>query len=769
MNNLLSVLEWEKIKQQFIHFAKTDLGIHKINNSKWINDSNVLINQLNLVQDAYKEMLVNISPEFLGVSDISHILKSARILKTLSVSELYIVKKYLFGIMELSLFYNKRLSDMDYLGCFFSQLPDVKNIYNQLDKFIDNEGQVKEDASPILYNLYKKKRSIEKMINDQLIQFIDKNRQYLASTAIVYRNNRACVQVLLTYKNHFNGIIHAQSSSGQTIYLEPQQLVNLNNGYERNNADISQEIEELSILLTKLLGTEYEILFSSLDIVAEIDFAFLKAAWMIENDGCLANINSSSNINIIKAGHPLISRKELVTNNFKIDSTRMILITGPNTGGKSVFLKTMALVVMMSYFGYPILCQEADLGYISNVLIDLGDQQSINDSLSTFSAHLKQIDYILKNVNASSLVILDEIGSATDPSEGSALAIAIMEKLLQVNSISIITTHYQQLKTFGHNQKQILMASMEFDQNTLLPTYHFLPGIAGQSYALDIAKSLKLDKQIIERALVIKKENQSFDQVKMEELEKKLNHTHQLEKELLDNQLEIERLKSEYSNKLQEFENSKSEILEKYRDQLFVNSQKLLKEGQLLIEDIKNSQTVENIYSKEKQLQELVNDFMSETYSKEKEQQIINVGDSVKIISTNQLGIVVKLDKKKAVVLVNNFEVRVDLENIILSKMVVKKSKKEVKKSISLQTVSNFNSECMLVGLRYEEAKLQLLAYIDQCIINRLNTGRIVHGHGSGVLREMVHNVLRRQKNVESFNLAMPQEGGSGVTIVVFK
>ena len=769
MNNLLSVLEWEQVKQQFIFFAKTDLGINKINNSHWINDHNQLIKQLNLVEDAYKEMMVNISPEFLGISDISKILKAVKILKTLSVNELYIIKKYLLGILELIRFYNQRLSDMNYLGQFFTKLPDVKNLCSQLDKFIDNDGNVKEDACPTLYNLYQKKLSIEKKINDQLVQFIDKNRQYLASNTVVYRNNRACVQVLLTYKNHFNGIIHAQSSSGQTIYLEPQQLVNLNNSYERNNADISQEIEKLLISFTKLLNVEYEMLFSSLEIVAEIDFAFLKAAWMIDNNGSLANINTSNNINIIKAGHPLINKKELVTNNFKIDNMRMVLITGPNTGGKSVFLKTIALVVMMSYFGYPILCQEADLGYISNILIDLGDQQSINDSLSTFSAHLKQIDYILKNVNCSSLVILDEIGSATDPSEGSALAIAIMEKLLEVNSISIITTHYQQLKTFGHNQKQILMASMEFDQNTLLPSYHFLPGIAGQSYALDIARSLKLNNQIIERALRIKKENQSFDQAKMEELEKKLNNIHQLEKELLENQLEIEHLKADYSNKLQTLENSKSEILEKYRDQLFINSQKLLKEGQLLIEDIKNSQTLENIHSKEKQLQQLINDFINDTYASEKEKQTINVGDSVKIISTNQLGVVVKLDKKKAVVLVNNFEVKVDLENIILSKRVVKTAKKQVKKSVSLHTVSSFNSECMLVGLRYEEAKLQLLTYIDQCIINRLNTGRIVHGHGSGVLREMVHKVLSKQKNVESFNLALPQEGGSGVTVVVFK
>lgn len=768
MNNLDNLLEWNEIKKQFQFFARTDLGIKKINNSSWINDNNYLEKQLNYIKDATAEINVNNSPEFIGISDISEILHFIKIQRTLSIKELFLVKKYLVGLKQLIVYYKQRVTSFDDLKDLFLKLPNLDNLFLAIDKCIDDEGEVRDDANKTLFSLKTKQKSIAKMISDSLTKFIDNNRQYLAATNIVYRNNRACLPILITYKNHFNGIIHAHSASGQTIYLEPQHILNLNNNYEKVLLDINTEIEKIAQQLTSQLLPFYQVLFDSLDDVAEIDFAFLKAAWMLENHGCLAELNQEY-FEIKEGGHPLINKQTLVSNDLFINQERMVLITGPNTGGKSVFLKTFSLIVLMTYFGFPVLCQSAKLKFVSKLLIDLGDQQSINDSLSTFSAHLKQINYILNNMDENSVVILDEIGSATDPSEGSALAIAIMEKILTINAISIITTHYQQLKTFALNNKKILMASMEFDQQTMLPTYKFLAGVAGQSYALDIAKSLKLDNDVISRALIIKRQNQSETQIKIEELEVKLNEIALLEKQLKFKNQELEQMKVEYEQLLSDFNLNKDKLLEKYRNELFLNSQKLLKQGQLIIEDMKNNQNIGQALKSEQQLMSVISEFSDATYADEIANQKIEEGSIVKIISTNQIGKVVKLEKKKVIVLVNNFEVSVNLDNVVLTKDKVVSEKKETKKRISLQTVSSFNSECMLVGLRYEEAKNQLLVYIDQCILNRLNTGRIVHGHGSGVLRKMVHDVLNKQKNVASYNLAMPQEGGSGVTIVVFK
>lgn len=768
MNNLFNVLEWNQVKKQFEFFARTDLGIKKIHNSYWITDNTFLEKQLSYIKDARSEIDVNNSPEFIGISDISEILHFVKIHRTLSIKELFLIKKYLFGIKQLINYYKQRVTSFDDLKDLFLKLPNLDDLFVIIDKCIDDEGEIRSDASKELYTLKTKQKSIEKMINDSLTKFIDNNRQYLAATNIVYRNNRACLPILITYKNHFNGIIHAQSASGQTIYLEPQHVLNLNNSYEKVLLDITTEIEKIAQKLTESIVPFYQILFDSLDDVAEIDFAFLKAAWMVENHGCLAELNQEY-FEFINAGHPLINKKTLVCNNILIDQARMVLITGPNTGGKSVFLKTFSLIILMTYFGFPVFCQSAKLKFVSKLLIDLGDQQSINDSLSTFSAHLKQINYILENMDSNSVVILDEIGSATDPSEGSALAIAIMEKILATNAISIITTHYQQLKTFALNNRGILMASMEFDQKTMLPTYKFLAGVAGQSYALDIAKSLNLDADVIKRAITIKHENQSDKQIKIEELEVKLNAVALLEKQLQQQNQELEQTKTEYQQLVVNFNLNKDNLLEKYRTDLFLNSQKLLKEGQLIIEEMKNHHNLADVQNNQQQLVNIINEFNDDTYADEIANQKIEEGAIVKIISTNQIGNVVKLEKKKAIILVNNFEVSVNLDNIVVTKDKVVSKKKETKKRISLHTVSSFNSECMLVGLRFEEAKSQLLAYIDQCILNRLNTGRIVHGHGSGVLRKMVHDVLKKQKNVASYNLAMPQEGGSGVTIVVFK
>ncbi|MGN1345119.1 MAG: endonuclease MutS2, partial [Traorella sp.] len=617
-------------------------------------------------------------------------------------------------------------------------------------------------ASSLLKNLRRQIASCQGEITSQTAKFIQANASKLTDTITTTRNDRVCVLVKISEKNSIKGYIHGESASGATAYVEPECLIQLNNRLETLLSSEEEEIKRILYELSQEVKSVADGLYANCETLGIIDSIFAKAHYAHEIDGCVATINEQKNLYIKKARHPLIDPKKVVANTYRLSNHSLLLITGSNTGGKSVTLKTIGLFVLMTYCGFPISADEATLPKFDALYIDIGDEQSIEQSLSTFSAHISKLAQFTKQVSENSLVILDELGSGTDPKEGEALAIAVLDELRKKKCMILATTHYSKLKSVSSKWKEVLCSSVEFDMETMRPTYRYIEGINGQSNAFLIAAHFGLDQQIIENAKKIKEENETEDEKLIQNLNQLMNENLQLQEKLQLENIKIQQKEIELSKKEQALNHKIEKIMEEAKEKANEIIENAKEESDEILSEIRENKDLK--IHEALQIRSKLNDLIEEEVKESDE--IFHVNDTVLIKKYNYYGEVLEVKPKYLLVLANGLKMKLDKADCTHTK-----KQKKVKKisTISQKTISKASLECNVIGERVVDALAIVDKYLDTAIASRLYQVRIIHGVGSGALRSAIWDYLKKNKYVASYRIGGEGEGGSGATVVELK
>lgn len=766
-----TVLEFPKILAQIRNYAETDLGKQLVMAIEATNNQEMIELWLNEVFEA-KTMIERFdSSPMTGVLNIRDSIKRASLGSTLSIEELLSIVSLIEAVSNNQRFIRK-IRQLEIisktLNHYYDELIPLTFIKTQVEKCIDNKGQVYDDASIELSSVRKRLAVNQKRVTEKMESLLKSESVKLTDNIITIRNNRLVLPVKAEYKNSFKGIIHDQSSSRETVFIEPMGCVETNNLIQTLFLQENEEIEKILAKLSGLIGDNANELSSNFNILTSLDVIFAKAKYAISTSSTKPEITDNT-IHLIKARHPLIDKEVVVANTIHFGRYRSIIITGPNTGGKTVALKLLGLLSIMVQSGLLIPAEEGSKTRIfSNIFADIGDEQSIEQSLSTFSSHITKIIKILETVDSDSLVLLDELGSGTDPKEGASLAIAIMDFLRDHKAYTMVTTHYPEMKLYAFNKDDTVNASVEFDIDTLRPTFRLQIGTPGTSNALEIASRLGLSDNVIAHA---KKVSLSFD-----------NETTILMKKLEIQSIELNQEIEEYKSKKNVLEHKHQEI-QKTLDQTKAEQNKLLieleKEKQIIIERAKEEalslikeldqlRKQENFKDHElaKLKHEVKNLGTEPMLLKKINQKRISVGDIVTVIPYQKQGIVMKQDGQ------NKYLVQMG----ILSSSFTEEQLEyldhktgEKKSKVSVTRTNSTKVELDLRGMRYEEAIDALEKHIDNCLINNLEFTYIIHGYGTGALRKGVQELVKKNKQIKSSRSGGDGEGGSGVTVLYFK
>ncbi len=771
MRDVNEILEFNKIKEIVASYAVTNSAKKLLCELEVSNDYFAIEQELKNTDEAlritYRYGAVPI--EF--VHDIQEYLSRASKGAMLFPEELYRIASQYDGISKVQSFASQIVEEnIDNFKYLANSLNPVKELKKEVDRCISPNFLIYDHASTTLANIRKEIVKKEGEVRGKLESYIRKHSDKLSDSLITVRNDRLVIPLKAQFKYIFGGIIHDQSDSGQTFYVEPEEIVQINSKLQQLHHQEQEEVERILMALSDIVREYLEDLEQNLKFLIELDFLFAKAKYGKEIDGKVATLSKKKEVYLIKARHPLLERKSVVANDLILggENNSLLLITGPNTGGKTVVLKTLGLLVMMNQAGLIIPVDfEARLGVFDDIFVDIGDEQSIEQNLSTFSSHLSKIIDITSKVNANSLVLVDELGGGTDPKEGEALAMAILDYFHSRSANVLATTHYSNLKTFAIDVGYITNTSMVFDEEKLKPTYRMIYGVPGKSYAFTISRRLGLSNSIVEKAKDYEKHFSSENDTLIEKLQKKLQEADKIKQDLF--------LKEEELNKkLEKQEKLNKSLIEKQED-LIANSHERIDELVLsakeeidkIMEEIKIRPSSEvklhEWIAAKKRLQDVS---VFEIDEEKKESKDFEVGDSVYILKLNRTG---KITRKKGdIYTIDIGKMSVDMNGSDLS--IHHETKKENKIEIkAFARPTPIKPECNLIGLHVDEALLELQKYIDNALMLHMNEVRIVHGYGTGALRQAVHKYLDKQPYVDSYRLGGEGEGLFGATVVKFK
>src|SRR5690625_3301045 len=714
-----------------------------------------------------------------GITNIKPHIHRAKIGGSLLANELLEVAQTIYGTRQFKTFMNE-LDDVSVpiLEQYAEDIHSLKQLEQAIKRCIDEQGEVLDQASPKLRSIRSKIRSYENSVREKLEQYTRTNSSMLSNPIVTIRNERYVVPVKHEHRQTFGGIVHDQSSSGQTLFIEPQAVVELNNKLQEAKVDEQKEIEKILQELSELIRVDHDYLEENINIIQQVDFIIAKGKFAHKMKAAKPKMNDAGFIKLKDARHTLIDEEEVVKNDIEIGKDfTAIVITGPNTGGKTVTLKMVGLLTLMAQSGLQVPTQDGcELAVFDYVFADIGDEQSIEQNLSTFSSHMINIVSILEKVNANTLVLFDELGAGTDPQEGASLAMAILDYVVEKNARVIATTHYPELKAYGYNNENVTNASMEFDIETLQPTYRLLLGVPGRSNAFDISKRLGLNEQIINHAKsFVDEETRSVENMiaSLEESRNKQEHAYE-EASLILQQSEdlLQSLKNEFDNYL----NEKEKLFFKTKDKVKKEIKKARSEAAEIIDKIKKMKDEAMI--KEHRLidvrkkLEMQKDKLEEKQENESEklESIENLlaGDEVHVHSFNQKGhIVSKLNDHEYEVQLGILKMKVQANDLKL----IKRQKETMTKPVT--TVKGKSSyvpiELDLRGERYEEAIQRLEKYIDQAVLAGYDKVSIIHGKGTGALMKGVQQFVKNYPSVKKFEFAEQNQGGTGVTILYLK
>ncbi|EMB84686.1 endonuclease MutS2 [Streptococcus mutans] len=772
---ILKALEFDKVKKQFAHFLQSEQGQMELNDLLPMTNQEKIERSFAEIADVAQIFQEYASFGFGHSQDISESLRRLELGADLNTQELLAVKRILQMSAELKDFYdNLENVDLQILDCLFEKIETFPDLQGSLQA-INDGGFIEDFASPELTKIRHHIHQNEQQIRQILQEMLKKQGDLLAENLIASRSGRSVLPVKNTYRHRIAGVVHDISASGNTVYIEPRAVVNLNEEMTQARADERHEMTRILHDLSDRLRSQTDIIGNNAWLLGHIDFVRGKYLYMRENQASLPSLTTDQTIRLLSVRHPLLSNPIANDLHFEHDTTA-ILITGPNTGGKTIMLKTLGITQLMAQSGLPILADEGSkVAVFKNIFADIGDEQSIEQSLSTFSSHMTHIVEILQKANKDSLVLFDELGAGTDPQEGAALAMSILEHLRLSDIKTMITTHYPELKAYGIETEFIENASMEFDMVTLSPTYHFMQGVPGRSNAFEIARRLGLSEIIVAEAENLTNTDSDVNKI-IERLEnqtiesrRRLDNIREVEQENLKFNRAVKKLYNEFSH-AQDKELRKAKLkAQEIVDKALAESDFILKNLQDKAQ-LKPHEIIE-AKGKLKQLAPEIELSKNKVLKKAKKKRAAKVGDDIIVSSYGQRGTLTKRFKD------GRWEAQVGLIKMTLQESefdLVKSDKAQASQKKQVHLVKRTSQKAPsarldLRGKRYEEAMQELDEFIDQALLNNMAQVDIIHGIGTGVIRDGVTKYLRRNKQVKEFGYAPQNAGGSGATIVTFK
>ena len=779
MKKNYDVLEFYKIINELIDLSRLEKTKEKFLDIDIIKEKSILDKELMLMKEMIDFYKYDDGLELAGLADITKMMNSIDIIGSyLSVEDLATLKKNL-TIFRISKSRAKNVRDKyKTIWNLFSDVEEVREIENFISEAINDEGILKDDASIGLRDVRRQKQNINANIKEKFDELIsNKNTQNAIQERIVtQRNDRYVIAVKTDFKGLVKGIEHDRSATGSTVYIEPLNVVSLNNKLREYEAREREEIRKILLRITEIVKTKKEEILEIKEILERLDFIDAKTTYSVNKKCIVPKIINKEYLKLVEARHPLIDENTVVPINFELGNPENImLITGPNTGGKTVTLKVAGLLTIMALSGIPIPANEkTEVGYFHNVLADIGDEQSLEQNLSSFSGHVSKIKDIIEHASSKSLVLMDELGSGTDPMEGAAFAMAIIDYLNKKHVTSIITTHYSEVKAYAFNTTGIKSASMEFNVETLSPTYKLLEGIPGESNALIIARKYGISEEIIENAKsYISEDNQRVEEM-LKSIKEKNDKLEMMHAQLEATRAELDKQKNIYEQKMVKLENEKNEIIKRAYEEADNYLKNMQAKAKNLIDKINSEESKkEDAKNAQRSLNMLRESFITDKKKNVKEKKIITqnvdfaIGEEVLVKTMNQNGKILKIMPD------NRIQVQTGILKLVVSTddivKIQKKKTNKFKNFASLKRTSQVRGEIDLRGMNADEAIAELETYMDRAMLTGYHEIYIIHGKGTMVLRKKIHEYLRTSKYVAEFKDANQNEGGVGCTVVTLK
>lgn len=779
------LLDFNKIKLSLSNYAVSKEAKEMCQNLNIIKDYDALFQKINETNDAFYYINHNINFDFIKLDDFNIILDRIKKQFTLNINEFIIIKNLIEKSNNISnIFKSSNINNS--LNKYFNKIIILKDLYNEITNIITSDNEISANASKELKELKDKIHNINNKIDTIFTRLLTAYRNYLQENYVTNKNGKSCIVIKSEYKNNIKGVIVDISSSQQSIYIEPIEITELNNQLFNLNSQLEIEIQKILAELTIKTVPYINDLIQNFYTLTNLDFIFAKANYAYINKHTYPIINNNKIINLINAKHPLLDKQKIVPLNITIGKEyNSLIITGPNTGGKTVCLKTIGLIELMGLSGMFIPTNEnSQISYFDNIFADIGDEQSIEQSLSTFSSHMNNIIKIINSSTENSLCLFDEICTGTDPIEGAKLAIAILEYLKNNKTTVVATTHYPDLKLYALNNKDIINGSFEFDIDTLKPTYRLLIGIPGKSNAFLISEKLGLNKNIIEHAKsLIDSKDIKFEDI-ISELESKRIKIENDKIEIDKYKNEVISLKEKLIRQQKGLDDRVNSTLKKAKEEareILLNAKQTAEQSIKIINSSTDSQLILNEKTQLNQNIKQINSALVEKVkgpSQPISPKKIKVGASVKILSLNSEGTVETLPDKDYNLFVRVGIMRIntnlkDLEiidklNITVDNAVIKKRNNSYGSKIKIEKTMNISQSINLIGQTSDEAISNLDKYIDDCCLSHLSKAKIIHGRGAGILKKSIHNYLKNNPTVKNYYFADYNDGGDGATIIEF-
>ncbi|MBJ7694810.1 endonuclease MutS2 [Weissella confusa] len=782
---VLATLEYEAVKAQLRPYLSTAAGENELRNLLPTADANEMQTWLAETSDAAKVLRWQGGINIPKLADVKPHMQRLKIDASLSGTELAQVGRVLFTTGQMRLFFENLVEDrgepLAALRPYYTRLVVMQDLTRRVNTAIDGDGRVTDEASPELHRVRQAITSTENAIRQKMQDYTrGKSAQYLSDPIVTIRNDRYVIPVKTEYRSHFGGVVHDQSQTGQTLYIEPGDVVDMNNRLREHYIKERHEEEHVLAELSAMLRPEADNIQKNAEVLGHLDFVNAKARYAAATKSQEPEYSPENHVRLLQARHPLLDPQKAVANDIIIgEDYKAIIVTGPNTGGKTITLKTLGLLQLMAQSGLFIpVAEYSTVGLFKEVFADIGDEQSIEQSLSTFSSHMVNIVEILKQIDADSLVLFDELGAGTDPQEGAALAMSILDAVGAKGSYTVATTHYPELKVYGYNRVDTINASMEFDVETLRPTYKFLLGIPGRSNALEISKRLGLDQSIIDAAASLTTEDSQELNDMIADLVERRNAVLAQQVQLAQQVIENRQMKNDYEQKLEKMETEKARTLEEAKKEANHIVADSRKKADKIIADLRKMQ-LDGVAVKENKLMDAkgaLNAMRQEPSAennrvlrkaKKAKSQNIEAGDTVLVREYGQQGTVKRKLKD------GKFEVQMGILKMVLAEDEIEKQNvaevKSEQKAAPKPRVNtskavnraNASATLDLRGQRYEAAMSELGQFIDRALLNNLPSVEIIHGKGTGAIRQGVQEYLRSHRAVKNFNFTGPDQGAT--------
>lgn len=788
---ILRTLEYDAVKTQIKPFLSTVAGEKELRNLLPTSDAQKMKQWLAETADASRVLRWQGGISIPKLADVKPHMQRLRIHAALSGTELAQVGRVLFTTGQIRSFFENLVADrgetLPALAVYYNELVILPELTRRVNVAIDGDGRLNDEASTELHRIRQAITGTENAIRQKMQDYTrGKTAQYLSDPIVTIRNDRYVLPVKSTYRQKFGGVVHDQSQTGQTLYIEPADVVDMNNRLREYTLKERQEEERVLIELSAQLEPEADSIENNAQILGHLDFLNAKARYAAVIRAIEPEFSAENHVRLLKARHPLLNPGKVVPNDIIIgEDYSAIIVTGPNTGGKTITLKTLGLLQIMAQSGLFIpVAEYSSVGIFKEIFADIGDEQSIEQSLSTFSAHMVNIIDILSGTDKDSLVLFDELGAGTDPQEGAALAMAILDAVGETGAYSVATTHYPELKVYGYNRADTINASMEFDIDSLRPTYKFLIGVPGRSNALEIAKKLGLDKKIIDSASALTTEDSQELNDMIADLVARRNAVLTQQVELTQKVIENRQLKNDYESKLESIDKERAKAVEEAKkeanhivadarrktDKIIADLHKMARDG-VSIKENKLIDAKGALNAMHQEPSATNNRILRK--AKQAKQVPLVVGDTVLVREYGQQGTIVRQLKD------NKFEVQMGILKMVLTSEEIEKqanqsanepksTKKKHRNSSSVNTNKAINraeasAKLDLRGVRYEPAMAELDRFIDKALLNNLSSVEIIHGKGTGAIRQGVQEYLRSHRQVQSFKFTGPDQGATYV------